>query len=177
MKMFLKNLSIAALVVTLASCGGADGTKIETTGEKVAGSSETSSESKTQSFKLNDVIKLDDYVVTVTKIVDNAPHEEYLGPEPGKKFVSVEVLYENRTSDKTLDYSTIDWKLSDGDSYNYDADAISGKTPTLDAMGTINPGQKVRGWVNFQTPKAAKGFKIQFQPNWLSNANVIVDLN
>jgi hypothetical protein len=176
MKMFLKNLGIAAFVVSLTSCGGAEGTKIETTGEKVADASTEQSGHKDLSFKLNDVIKLGDYVVTVTRVIDNAPaSDEFSTPDAGKKFVAVEVLYENRTSDKTLDYNPFDWKLIDSDSYNYEMDGNTSKEPTLQA-GTINPGQKARGWINFQTPKDAKQFKLQFQPSWLSNENVEIQL-
>jgi predicted small lipoprotein YifL len=175
MKMFFRNLSIAACVVTLASCG-ADGTKISDSGEKVAGSSASSAETKTKSFRKGDVIQLGDYVITVTKIVDPAPAtDEFMKPDAGKKFVAIEVLYENRTSDKTLDYNPYDWKITDSESYTYDPDAIGGKSPTLE-MGTINPGQKTRGWLNFQTPRDAQSFKAQFQPNWLSNENVLVEL-
>jgi hypothetical protein len=175
MKMLFKSLSIAAFVVTLASCGGAEGTKIDTAGEKVAEAAETKSR-EDLSFKINDVIKLGDYVVTVTKFVNNAPApDEFSTPESGKKFVTVEVLYENRTSDKQLSYNPFDWKLIDSDGYNYDLDINSPKEPTLQS-GTINPGQKARGWVNFQTPKEAKDFKLQFIPNWLSDDNVEVQL-
>jgi hypothetical protein len=174
MKMFFKNLSIAAFVVTLASCGGAEGTKVGESGEKVAGSS-SSGESKTKSFKKGDIIQLGDYTITVTKIVDPAPvTNEFLKPEAGKKHVAIEVLYENRTSDKTLDYNPYDWKVTDSDSYTYEP-GVGSKTPTLE-MGTLNPGQKTRGWITFETAQEGQGFKAQFQPNWLSNENVLVEL-
>lgn len=176
MKLLSKSLAIAALIVTISSCGGAEGTKIDTAGEKVA-STEKSKSREDLSFKINDVIKLGDYVITVTKFIDNAPApDEFSKPEKGKKFVSVEVLYENRTGDEQLNYNPFDWKLFDSDSYSYDMDINSPKEPTLQA-GTINPGQKARGWVNFQTPLESRKFKLQFTPNWLSDDNVEVVLD
>ncbi|MEO8405595.1 MAG: DUF4352 domain-containing protein [Chitinophagaceae bacterium] len=63
----------------------------------------------------------------------------------------------------------------DGDGYTYEMDINSPKEPTLQS-GTINPGQKTRGWINFQASKEANNFKLQFQPNWIRKENVEVKL-
>lgn len=174
MKMLTKSLMIAAVVSTLASCGSNEAKKIGTAGETA---SAEAPKSESHVFKVNDVIQLGDYVITITKFIDNAPSpDEFTKPEEGKKFVAAEVLYENTTGDKQLDYNPFDWKLIDGDSYSYEIDIMnSAKEPSLHA-GTLNTGQKARGWVNFQIPKEARELKLQFTPNWLSNENVVVQL-
>lgn len=173
-------LLTATIVSILVSCGGAEGTKVQTTGEKITSTAPTEEapvEKKGLHFKLNETIKLGDYVITVTKVIDNAPApDEFSTPENGKKFVVIEVLYENPTTDKQLTYNPFDWKLYDGDSYVYELDMMNNaKGPELQD-GTLNPGQKVRGWITFQTAKNASNFKAQFQPDWFGEDNVEVQL-
>lgn len=176
MKKILTIIAVAATTISLVSCDGTQGTKVETTGEKLDASA-SSKGRKDLMFKLDETIKLGDYVVTVKKIVDNAPSpDEFTTPESGKKFVAIEVMYENPTTDKQINYNPFDWKLIDSDAYNYDADMNTAKTPELNS-GTLNPGQKARGWITFQTAKDAANFKAQFAPSWIDNSNVEIQLN
>jgi hypothetical protein len=85
------------------------------------------------------------------------------------------VLYENRTNGKQIDAGPADWKLIDGDSYSYEAYLMDAKSPGL-SFGTVNPGQKSKGWITFVTAKEAKSFKVQFIPNMFENENVEIVL-
>lgn len=174
----MKNLIIPftaiALSVVFISCGSAQGKKIGDAGEKTEASSTTEA-SKDQAFKLNEIVQLGDYVITVTKAQNNVPApDEFTSPEKGKKFVAIEVVYENKTS-RPIDYNPLDWQLIDGEGYSFDTDHNETKGVPLNS-GTLNPGQKVKGWVNFSTTKESKDLKAQFTPSLISDNNVQIQL-
>ncbi len=178
MKKELTILTILMITILFSSCGGADGTLIDKTAQKINAPT-TDNQAKARKdllFKLNETIQIGHYVITVTKFIDNvsAP-DEFSTPDKGKKFTAIEVLYENRTNNKQLNYNPFEWKLIDSDGYNYEMDMNSVKEPNLHD-GTLNPGQKARGWITFQSSKNSKNFKVQFQPSWVSNENVEVQL-
>jgi len=178
-KLILGSMAVLGAII-LSGCSGSSGTPQGTAPEKVdqTASQSTSAQDapKQQVFKIGDSIKLGDYMVSVTQITD--PYKaknQYMQPEKDKRLVAVEVLYENGTKDKSLDYNPMDWKMFDSQGYNYDWGFTESKDPKLNS-GTLNPGSKVRGWVTFEVPTDSKDFKMQFVPSFLSNDNVEVQL-
>ena len=167
------------VAVILSGCSGSSGNPQGTAPEKVDQSAQSSADQdkpKQQTFKIGDAIKLGDYIITITKTEDPYKSKnQYMGPESGNRLMAVEVLYENNTADKSLDYNPFDWKLFDGQGYNYDSGFTDSKDPQLNS-GTLNPGSKVRGWITFEVPTEAKDFKLQFAPSFLSSDNVEVQL-
>jgi hypothetical protein len=127
-------------------------------------------------YKLNEAIQLGDYFVTVTRFNDNVPPPDDITlPKEGNKFVSIEVLYENRVGSRQLEYYPFDWQLVDGEGYHYEADFNVAKQPVLQS-GTLKTGQKSRGWITFQTVKSAGNFKLQFEPSGLYNSSAEIRL-
>lgn len=178
-KILLGGVAIFGAIV-LSGCDGSSGTPQGTAPEKVNQSADQSATTqdapKQQIFKIGDAIKLGDYVVTVTQITDPYKAKNpYLQPDKDKRLVAVEVLYENGTKDKSLDYNPLDWKMFDSQGYNYDSGFTESKDPQLNS-GALNPGGKVRGWITYEVSTDAKDFKMQFTPNFLSNDNVEVQL-
>lgn len=168
-KALLILVGLAGFILT--ACNGTSGTKQSTESEKVDG--DESSDQET--YAIGDKIKLGDYVIKVEGMED--PYNEsneFLQPDAGNRYVTVEVLYENPTDDKNIDYNSWDWTLFDSDGYNYDPSFV-GKDPDL-SSGTLNPGGTVRGWVTFEVRSESTNFKIQFTPSWLSNDNVEIVL-
>jgi hypothetical protein len=179
-KILLGSIAILGSVI-LSGCSGSSGTSQGTTPEKVDTVSNQSAEKKTEAkktqiFKMGDSIKLGDYIINVTNI-DNSykAKNQYMQPKAGNKLVAIEVLYENNTTDKSLDYNPFDWKLFDSQGYNFESGFTEDKDPRL-SSGTLNPGGKVRGWITFEVPTDSKDFKMQFAPSFLSNDNVEVQL-
>lgn len=74
----------------------------------------------------------------------------YSGPEEGKKFVSVEVTYEN-TSAEPGTYSTDNLKIKDANDHVYSPE-YSGKEPLL-SSGTLEAKGKVNGFLTFEIPE------------------------
>ncbi len=178
-KLSLSAVGLFAAVLVLSGCSGATGTPQGAKPEKVDVSAQSDNKTvqkEKETFKLGDAIKLGDYVVTATKLEDPFKSKnQYLGPKAGNRLVAVEVLYENNTADKSLNYNPFDWKLSDSDGYKYDMGITDSREPRL-SSGTLNPAGKVRGWITFEVPVAAKEFKLQFAPSMLSNDNAEVQL-
>ncbi len=174
-KAFYLLLLVAILGFSSISCTGSEGNEVTTSPEKIEDNQKKDKDS-TKAFEIGDKIKLGDYVVKVTKIEDPYKEEnEFSQPESGNRFVAVEVYYENPTEDKTLSYNPFDWTLYDSEGYTYEQAFTASKDPSL-SSGTLNSKGKVKGWVTFEVGKKAKGFKIQFTPDWLSNDNVEIEL-
>ncbi len=70
----------------------------------------------------------------------------------------MQVLYENVGSD-AYDYNSFDWKLTDSSGFSYDT-TFSGIGPELHS-GTIQPGERARGYITFEVPTSAAGLKLK----------------
>jgi len=179
-KMIVAVMAIPAALL-LAGCSGSTGTPQGAAPEKVDKATDQTAADKStpkqqQLFKINDEIKLGDYVVSVIGKED--PYKaknQFMQPKAGNRLVAVEVVYQNNNKDKTLDYNQFDWKIFDSKGYNFESGMTDSKEPQL-SSGTLNPSGKARGWVTFEVPDESKDFKIQFAPSFLSNENVEVQL-
>lgn len=179
MKKLYMGLFFLMVALTFSACTGTEGTPQSVKPEKVKNTESKKDivkEPKTKLFSVGESIKLGDYIVTVNKVENPyVEKNEFSQPEKDNKFMAVEVSYQNNTTDKTISYNALDWKLFDGDGYNYDSSWNATKKPDL-SSGDINPGSKVKGWITFEVPEKATDFKIQFTPSFWDNANVEVKL-
>ena len=99
--------------------------------------------------------------VTVTVVsanLDAKSGNQFITPNPGNRFVAVQVLYENTGTDP-FDYNPFDWKLTDSAGFSYDS-SFSGIGPELNA-GTIQPGEKARGYITYEVPTSATGLQLR----------------
>lgn len=100
--------------------------------------------------------------VTVTVVSEDLNAQsgnQFIKPKAGNRYVAVQVLYENTGSDK-FDYNPFDWKLADSSGFSYDM-TFWGPGPELHA-GTIQPGEKARGYITYEVPTSAAGLKLRF---------------
>jgi hypothetical protein len=161
---------IAAASLLLISCGsGTEGTPVEKTGTTV------NKEEKKQglNFKVDEDVKLGDFMVKVNKVEEFKSNDEFMQPEKDMKLIAIEVEYSNPTTDKQINSNPFDWSASDNEGYSYEYDPMMAKEPMLDGK-TLNPGGKVKGWLTFKIPKANQLTKAQFKPGIMvmDNANV-----
>jgi hypothetical protein len=179
MKTLITLVFSAIATLFISSCGDAEGRTIKETKVDIANTPAVKNEVEAPAkpiFKLNEAIELGDYVVTVTKYHDNTPAPDELSkPEEGNKFITVEVLYENKKGTRQLEYNPFDWKLVDNDGYYYEVDFNIAKQPVLQS-GALSIGQKSRGWITYQAAKTAGNFKLLFEPSGLHNSNVEIKL-
>ncbi len=162
----------------LMGCSGSSGVDVNNQGEKVdnQGVSPTQIQPVQTKFKQNERIKLGDYVVIAQSYTaSHTGTNEFDQPKAGNKYVAVEVLYENYTSDKTISYNPYDWKLIDSEGYNYEYSFLGAKEPGL-SSGDINPSSKVRGWLTFEVPTNSQEHVLKFTPSFWSNENIEIEL-
>ena len=72
--------------------------------------------------------------------------------------MAVQVLYEN-TGSAPYDYNPFDWKLTDSAGFSYDS-AFTEIGPQLNS-GTIQPGEKARGFITYEVPLSATGLQLR----------------
>jgi hypothetical protein len=109
--------------------------------------------------KVGDRLALNGVALTVASFKPNFTNpNEFITPSSGKKFVVIEVLYENTGSDK-VSYNPYDWKVSDASGFKYD-ESFTGEEPALHS-GDLNRGEKVRGFITFEVPTNGTGLTVK----------------
>jgi hypothetical protein len=112
--------------------------------------------------KVGDRLALNDVTVTVAAVTSPqsipalSRTHELSPPKPGNRFLVLEVLYENTSTNK-IGYAYVDWHLTDSAGANYSSTA-SGGEPALQS-GDIAPHRMARGLFSFEVPASASGFE------------------
>ncbi len=101
-------------------------------------------------------------VTVVTADLNAQSGNEFITPKAGNRFVAVQILYENTGSDP-YDYNPFDWKLTDSAGFSYDS-TFGGVGPELNS-GTIQPGEKARGYITYEVPSSATGLQLRLTSN------------
>jgi outer membrane lipoprotein-sorting protein len=114
---------------------------------------------KTLTAQVGDPMALNGVRVTVVSADLNAKSgNEFITAKAGNRFVAVQVLYENTGTD-AYNYNPFDWKLTDSAGFSYDS-SFGGIGPELNA-GTIQPGEKARGYITYEVPTTAAGLQLR----------------
>lgn len=115
------------------------------------------------------VIEGTDVFVKLAAVKDNAVSaNEYAKPDAGNKFVSVQIVLENK-SDGEWEVKPDKFKLKDAEGNVYETESsVSGLSevtqPTLKSS-IIDGGDLVKGWITFQVGSAvnAKSLKLRYE--------------
>lgn len=113
---------------------------------------------------------------TVNAVQDNIPStNQFSQPKPGMRWVAIDVTQEGVTANDP--FNSFYFGVQDADDYVYDSTFASGagKTPTFQS-GTLQPAQRVRGWLIFEIPAAAVLEAVLVEPDPIGGAIVIADL-
>ena len=122
-------------------------------------SSDIQPPAKNISGQVGTVMVLNGVGVTVVTVDLNAkPSNDFITPKAGNRFVAVQVLYENTGTDP-YDYNPFDWKLTDSAGFSYDS-AFTDIGPQLNS-GTIQPGERARGFISYEVPTSATGLQLR----------------
>jgi len=109
---------------------------------------------------------------TVHSIQDPAPAGEYFGPDPGKRWVVVEVTQE--ALDKQDSGSPFDFTVQDKDGFIYDFD-FGEKEPEFQSR-ELGPGQRQRGFITFEVPEDAELVAVWVDADFPKPHTLIADL-
>lgn len=162
-------LGIVVLFVIIGSVS-TQPTKVGTNDQ---GTANNTQEKKIESFKVGDVVKLDDYQIVVNSISAYSSKNGYIKPESGKKWLVVDITQENKGTD-SKDYNTFDYKLQDNQDYRYE-NTYSDKEPSF-SSGILQPGAKTRGFITFEIPANNTANKLIFTPSWWTSSQIEIDL-
>lgn len=103
-----------------------------------------------------DKVEVDGGIYSVHSILDPAPLDRQAshGPEPGKRFVTIDIGVEAIQDGVWPIYT--DFKVQDSDGYIYEATIFNNVDvePIFDS-GKLPAGQRVRGWITFEVPARA----------------------
>jgi hypothetical protein len=97
-------------------------------------------------------------VTVVTADLNAKSGNDFITPKAGNRFIAVQVLYENTGTDPYA-YNPFDWKLTDSAGFSYDS-SFSEIGPQLNS-GTIQPGEKARGFITYEAPLSATGLMLR----------------
>jgi len=114
---------------------------------------------------LGDTVEQDGYFLSALTIEDPATPGLFYQAEAGKRLVAVEVVVGNISVSK-LSVNPLSATLLDSEGFTYQAElgARDGQLATLD----VNEGEKLRGWVAFKIPDAAKPATLKFSSSLFS---------
>ncbi|MGH2535932.1 MAG: DUF4352 domain-containing protein, partial [Candidatus Promineifilaceae bacterium] len=127
-------------------------------------------------FKPGDIVSLGDTVMVVLGWSSLAG-DDFSSPEPGAKFVAVDVLFVNQGADSSSISTLLQTTLKDDTNQGYDVDLsaaiASGKSGP---DGELVPGERLRGTVGFQVPERAQGLVFVFDGDIFGSGKVFVEL-
>jgi hypothetical protein len=131
---------------------------------------------KLQTYKIGDVIQVGDLTLVVNGISFPEP-KEFFEPEEGKKFVAVDVTFENKGDKSASLFAMMQMSLKDDAGRDYSQDMSADISADSSAPnGEIVPGEKKRGLIGYQVPDDAKGFQFVFDASLFKTGKIFVDL-
>lgn len=177
MKKILKWGGIAFVVLiiigAISSAGSGNPEKVGSN-ETSSNTSQTEPEKgKTKVFKIGDSVNLDGKTVTVNEVKPYTSKNQFLVPEPGNKFVALDITLRN-DSDEAYNYNVLEFKLQDNQDYSY-TNAVADIEPYL-ATGAIQQGQSARGFIAYEIPSENEPVKLIYTPSFWGTSQIIVEL-
>ena len=125
---------------------------------------EKNTSSSADAFHVGDIIETKNFRIVYSKASEYVSDNQFLQPAEGKKYIYIELEFENlSSSDHTVSYFSFNC-FADGAS----CDGYYGLDDGLSA--TLSPGRKAKGTVAFEVPSDAKVIEIEYEDNiWTSN--------
>ena len=102
----------------------------------------------------------DDIDLTVTSVEDYQDPKDYSTPQEGNKFIKVNIVLQNKSKTKTVDYGG-DIKIQSPEG-NIKDTAIVSDEPI--GYGSVAAGGKATGSLYFEVPKNYTGYKLVYEP-------------
>lgn len=101
-------------------------------------------------LKVGDTFEQDDFKVTINKVREVKPTNDFLKPSEGDKWVAVDVTIENIGNEDATISSALGFKLLDKDGRNFDMAIVTDLNGSLN--GTLAAGRKMTGETAFSVP-------------------------
>lgn len=103
------------------------------------------------------------FALTVRGVYDEPDPELQIILDVGEEeqYIATEVVLENRSNDSFF-YASSQFKLKDSADFEY-VETLDYREPAF-GLGTMVPGERVRGYLSFIVPRDASGLSLIFQP-------------
>jgi len=124
-------------------------------------------------YKVGDTGSALDFKLTVSNVKQCKNKYYFSKPKKGNIWIGVELLVES-SADKPFFANPGNAKITDGEGIAYNPSYRSTKDcdPTL--KGTqLAKGEKAKGWVVFEIPKASSGLKLSYNPSRFGASQII----
>lgn len=151
-----------------------DETEEEETPEDNQVEEEPEEEEKTE-FNMNEKVELKGRLVEVTGI-ERSSGSDFNKPKDGMEYVIVSITIENN-SDEELSYNPYDFKMKN--SQGQIVDKSLGATIDRDtylSYGDLAPGGSISGTIAFEQPIDDSNLVLIFEPRFMSNSRVEINL-
>ena len=166
---------IAVMGVTMGSGASNDAASVDESSSPAAAAGSGDSGSKSKTFKVGETVKLGDWRIKVSKVTDPLkPKNEFMTPEKGMRWVRVDATVTNNSDEPQTVSSIACFDVRDSESRKYTITIVGDSSSQLD--GEVAPGEKLRGNVDFEVKKAAKGLTLHFKCDFLSSGTAQIKL-
>ena len=165
-------------VIIVAGIGGAGSDEPKVVSEGDESTIETSqiqqnNTSKVKTFKIGDVIELNDFRITVNGI-RTSNGSQFIKPSEGNEYLYVDATVENISNEEQTVSSVMMFKVVDQDGRTMNQSIVDDANGQLD--GTVGAGRKISGEYVVEVPTGATGLELQFDSSLIGN-QIIVALN
>lgn len=136
-------------------------------------STETTSAPADKTFKVGDVVELDDVVVSFIGVTKSTGSDFYK-PAEGKVYVLCEFEITNNSDEELAVSSMICFKAyCDDYACDYSLGALMAKGDKDQLDGSVAAGKKMKGVVGYEIPADWKELEIQYTPDLLSSSKIV----
>ncbi|WP_368490846.1 DUF4352 domain-containing protein [Clostridium sp. BJN0013] len=136
--------------------------------------SDQTQNSQAKTFKVGDVVQLNDYKVTVNS-VRTSQGDDIFQPKQGNEFLYVDCTIENISNQQQTVSSVMMFRVEDKDGRSYEQTITTDGNGQLD--GDVAPGRKITGEYIVEVPQNKTGLDLVFDSSLISGGQVIVNLN
>ena len=145
-------------------------------GSTVTSTGTDSSSSQTKSYKVGDVISINDKEVTVSAAERNwESGNQFTVPSTGNEFVKLQVTIKNNSASEVA-YNTYDWQIQDSAGVIKDISSASYGIDGALGSGQLAPKGKVAGSVIFEVPSGDSGLIVRYSPLFWSSDKIEIKL-
>ncbi|MFH1780601.1 MAG: DUF4352 domain-containing protein, partial [Candidatus Nealsonbacteria bacterium] len=163
--------SIILFFIIVSAIGSGGPSKV---GENSTANQESS---QAQIFKIGDLVKIGNSIVTVNEI-EFSDGGTYTKPTTGNEWLNLNVTIENTSNAQQYVTTLGQMFIRDGEGNSYQVAATNKmmENPGFGLDGSIIAKSKRTGWVGFEIKKGITGLKFQYNASMFGGKTITVDL-
>jgi hypothetical protein len=171
----MKKALFLLLIALMLACGGVEATKV---GEISPTSTSPPVEIPTVgpvTYKTGDIVAIGDYELVVFDVRD-LESTDFIKPDEGNKFLSVELSIVNIGRSPLQIMSITQMSVKDERGFNYSRDFKAMTLIDTNIDVELSPNENVRGFVGFQVPLDPGPLTFVFEPGLFTTGKVFIEL-